>query len=132
MINTFLLFATFDACEQTYPWIMFIKNMKRSSQLNKNVLKEWFPLFSIQRANLEPQAVSISLIMALIMYRYHFTYATYNENNCRETEFLCVMRVWVFFFKLPQFPLLFFISFFPCQERNLHWDRCLPSQVIKL
>lgn len=55
----------------------------------------------MQRVNLQPQAVNISLILVLITYRNHFVSATYNKNDCTEMEFimLCVMSGLVFFKK---------------------------------
>lgn len=79
-----------------------LQNTRSFSTLNTNGLREWrFPLPGMQRVNLQPQAVNISLILVLIMYRNHFVSATYNKNDCTEMEFimLCVMSGLVFFKK---------------------------------
>ena len=49
----------------------------------------------MRSVNLEPQAVSASLILALITYRNHFVSAMSNERDCTEMEFImiCVRRV---------------------------------------
>ena len=109
------------------------KNARASLTLNNNSLKEWrFPLLSMQRVNLEPQAVSISLILALITYRNHFVSAMSNESDCTEMEFImiCVRRVFFFFKRLSQFPPLF-ISPSPCQIIKYKCYINLPTTSIK-
>ena len=86
----------------------------------------------MQRVNLEPQAVSTSLILALITYRNHFASAMSNESDCTEMEFIkiCVRRVFFFFKRLPQFPPLF-ISPSSCQMIKYKSYINLPTTSIK-